>query len=68
MGKVITSEVVASNTSASLEVSSSIKPSFFINKNEYTSNVVISSTDNAFFCGPINFTGTVEVNGVLNII
>lgn len=41
---------------------------FYMNKNEYTANLTIPSGYNAFFCGPLNFTGTINVEGILNII
>ena len=41
---------------------------FFMNKNSYTADLTIPSDTNAFFCGPVNFTGTINVNGVLNIL
>jgi large exoprotein involved in heme utilization and adhesion len=40
----------------------------FMNDNEYTDDLTIASGKNAFFCGPVNFTGTLDIQGVLNIV
>tara|TARA_A100001015_G_scaffold317104_1_gene433163 strand:+ start:948 stop:1427 length:480 start_codon:yes stop_codon:yes gene_type:complete len=40
----------------------------FMNKNEYTANLTIPAGSNGFFCGPVSFTGTINIEGVLNII
>ena len=40
----------------------------FMNDNSYTDDLTIPSGKNCFFCGPVNFTGTLDIQGVLNII
>lgn len=41
---------------------------YYMNKNQYSIDVTIPSGYNAFFCGPVDFTGTINIEGVLNII
>jgi len=41
---------------------------FFMNKNSFAADITIPENTNAFFCGPVDFTGTINVNGVLNIL
>lgn len=40
----------------------------YMNRNEYSADLVIPAGYNAFFAGPMNFTGTLTIDGVLNII
>jgi len=41
---------------------------FFTNDETIPDDITIASGKNTFVCGPANFTGTIEVNGVLNVI
>lgn len=41
---------------------------YYTNRNQYTSDLHVPAGYNAFFAGPINFTGTINVEGVLNVI
>lgn len=40
----------------------------YMNRNEYSANLHVPAGYNAFFAGPMNFTGTLTIDGVLNII
>lgn len=42
--------------------------SFFTHLATIPDDFTIPSTKNCFLCGPVNFTGSVDVNGVLNVV
>ena len=41
---------------------------FYLNKDTFTTNLTIPAGFNCFLCGPVSFTGTVDVQGVMNIL
>lgn len=45
-----------------------VEARYFMNPNTYTADLHIPAANNAFFAGPVNFTGTLNVEGVLNVI
>lgn len=45
-----------------------VESRYYMNKNQYAVDLHIPAGYNAFLAGPMNFTGTLTIDGVLNII
>ena len=41
---------------------------FYLNKDTFTTDLTIPAGFNCFLCGPVDFTGTANVEGVMNIL
>ena len=41
---------------------------YYMNRDTFTADMHVPAGYNAFFAGPVNFTGTINVEGVLNVI
>lgn len=41
---------------------------FYLNKDTFTTDLTVPAGFNCFLCGPVDFTGTVNVEGVMNIL
>tara|TARA_S200000501_G_scaffold91992_1_gene85377 strand:+ start:654 stop:1136 length:483 start_codon:yes stop_codon:yes gene_type:complete len=45
-----------------------VKAKMFVNANTFSDNLTVGAGENVFLAGPVNFTGQLSINGVLNIL